>query len=230
MQAKQFVVAVEPGQLKALGAVVKTHRDAERQWLAEIRKDFSLASLRGPDATEARQKIRLRQAKLRTSGKLRGTADLVIAHETKAVLRARRLDRTWNPVPPKDSGAKGRQTGTASSRYPRTEDGEPALTGRLAVRLPVDLGEQIVRAAYWHSAPAAEALRAWQKHWGDGPVVMMREAQRSGLTGDMADLAAILAGMAPRATVVAIAERIELQNKILTTGDILREALKRAIS
>ncbi|MFJ2884283.1 hypothetical protein [Streptomyces sp. NPDC087272] len=227
MHVKPFVVAVEPDHLASLDDVVDCHRDAERAWLKQAREDCGLQGLRGPDATEARQRIRLRQAHLREVGTLRGTRDLVIAHEARQVLRSWKLDGPFDPVPPKDAGARGRPAGSASSRYPRTPDGQSALSGRLAVRLPSDLADQILRSTYWHSAPAVEELREWQRKWGDGPVVVMREATRSGAP---ADLAGLLAAMTPRATADAIAQRMQLQEQIITSGDVLRESLTRAIS
>ncbi|MFJ2438860.1 hypothetical protein ACIOWM_37215 [Streptomyces anulatus] len=229
MQAKQFVVAVEPEKLTRLDTVVKRHRDAEDEWLKQARKAARLSSLRGPDASAARQGIRLRRAELREHGELRGTRDLVIAHELRAVLRARKMDENWNAIPPKDSGAVGRPFGASSDRYPRTAEDEPALSARMPIRLPAELGEQVVRGCYWTSAPAVQALKAWQRRWGDGPVVILKEAQRqhSGAVG--MGLATILAGMAPRATREALEERIALQDQVITSGDLIREAVDRAI-
>lgn len=229
MQAKQFVVAVEPEKLAQLDIVVERHREAEAEWLKQIRKTVGLRGLRGPEASVARQYIRLRRAEMRDQGELRGTRDLVVAHEVRGVLKARRMNQNWNPVPPRDSGAVGRPFGASADRYPRTDDDQPALTARMPVRLPAELGEQVVRGCYWTSAPAVEALKAWQKRWGDGPVVILREAQRQQAEGLGAALAVILAGMAPRATRDALEERAALQAQVVTSGDLIREALDRAI-
>ncbi|MGQ4342520.1 hypothetical protein ACN6LF_001365 [[Kitasatospora] papulosa] len=226
MQAKQFVVAVEPGKLRALADVVKRHQEVEEAWLKEARETAGLTSLRGPDATAARQSIRQQRAELRETGELRGSRDLVIAHEVRAELAARGLAKHWDPIPQKDSGAAGRPTGADSSRYPRTDDDKPALSARMPVRLPDELGNQVVRGCYWYSAPAVDAVRVWQRRWGDGPMVILRKAQRSeGAT----PLDQLRAGMAPRATVEALERLAAVQAQIITSGDIIRAALDRAI-
>lgn len=111
--------------------------------------------------------------------------------------------------------------------YNRLGDEETTFTARMAVRLPSALGEQLVRATYWTSAPAVEALRAWQDLWGDGPEVIMRGAERPG-GATLLDL--ICAGFVKRPDADSILKKAELQQQIVATGDIVRAAVKRAIA
>ncbi len=97
----------------------------------------------------------------------------------------------------------------------------------MEVKLPVPLGTQLQRAAYWTSAPHVAELQAWAKKWGDGPVVKLREAERNGVPAGLAGWAAMGATPAPREE---LARRDALREKIVTTADLLREALQRALS
>ncbi|MEV6726862.1 hypothetical protein AB0M94_38830, partial [Streptomyces xanthochromogenes] len=74
------------------------------------------------------------------------------------------------------------------------------------------------------SAPAVEALLEWQQLWGDGPTVIMREAQRRG-GATLLDM--LCAAFAKRPTADAILEKSQLQEQIVTTGDIFRSAIRR---
>jgi hypothetical protein len=225
--SRQFVVALEPEDFKVLNSVVGQARKAELAWLKEARDKEGVQFLRGTAASQARARVRSRFAKLRESGKLAGTRDLVLAREVRAELKARKLLGEYPPVPSEHRGAPGRRVGAGPRHYGRSEDDPTTLTARLAVRLPDDLGEQLVRAVHWKNAPVVDALWQWQDRWGDGPEVILREASRNGMGGSF--IALFAAGLAARPDADSILQRAELQAQIITTGDIIRAAVQRAI-
>ncbi|MGX9891398.1 hypothetical protein [Streptomyces sp. NPDC002276] len=223
MVEKSFVVAVESDVLLALNDVVKRAAKAETDWLRAAREREGLRFLRGAAGRYARRRVRTEFGRLRAEGTLCGTRDLVVTREVRAQLKASALDGEFAPVPAGER-KPGRPTGTGR----RGGMDEPTeLTERMFVRLPADLGEQLVRACYWKSKPAVEALQEWQDRWGDGPEVIMRQAQREGAVGVFTLFAAALA---PRPSADAILEKAKLQEMIITTGDIIRSAMLRAIS
>ncbi|MER7050476.1 hypothetical protein ABT391_37260 [Streptomyces jumonjinensis] len=226
MSLMPFVVAVEPDDLKALNALVKSGRDAEVLWLKQAREDEGIKFLRGKALSEARGRVRVKFAAMREKGKLAGTRDLVVARAVRAELKTRMMAGPYKPVPREDARMPGRRVGTGPSHYDQVADEESKLKARMAVRLPADLGEQLVRATYWTSAPAVKALWEWQTRWGDGPEVIMREAQRRGA---VTVLDVFLAGMASRPDADSLLEKAKLQAQVITTGDIFRAAVKRTI-
>ncbi|MEV5204916.1 hypothetical protein [Streptomyces sp. NPDC053720] len=219
-----FVVAVRPEDLVALNAVVRKLRAAEVAWLDEAREAAGLRLLRGTAASAARGRIRTEFERLRAKGKLAGTRDLVIAREVRAELKFRKMNGACEPVPVEDARAPGRPVGTRSRSGSVLDPTD--LTGRMAVRLPADLGEHLTRACYWKSAPAVKALREWQEIWGDGPEVLIRQAERAGA---LTVLSLMAAAMAPRPTADDLLEKARLQAMVVTTGDILRAAVDRAL-
>jgi len=226
MSLMPFVVAVEPDDLQALKHVVEEGRKAELEWLAKARENHGVPFLRGKALSQARGRIRAEFRELRERGILAGTRDLVLAREVRAELKHRGMDRPYEPVPAEETGKPGRRVGAGPRHYQRS-GGEPTpFTARMAVRLPAALGEQLVRACYWTSAPAVQALWEWQARWGDGPTVILREAQRRNAVTVLDLLCAVLA---PRPDADSILERAKLQDQVVTTGDVIRAALKRAI-
>jgi hypothetical protein len=221
-----FVIALEPDDLASLDQVVADGRATEEEWLERARHQAGVRSLRGSALSQARARIRTEFAVLREQGKLAGTRDLVVSREVRAELKRRKMIGEYEPIPAEDAGAPGRRVGTGPRHYQRFGDETTAFNARMAVRLPASLGEQLVRATYWTSAPAVEALRAWQDLWGDGPEVIMREAQRRG-GATLLDL--ICAGFAKRPSADDVLKKAELQQQVVTTGDIFRAAVKRAI-
>ncbi|MEU6170190.1 hypothetical protein [Streptomyces tanashiensis] len=221
-----FVVAVEPDALKRLNKVVARGLKAEVAWLEKARKREGVAVLRGKAGQAARARVRAEFAELRARGKLAGTRDLVLAREVRAELKRRGLDREFEPVPAGVAGSPGRPVGTSPRRAGRSWTDPTMLSARMAVRLPADLGEQLVRAAYWTSLPAVDALLEWQDRYGDGIEVAFLQAMRdSGPAGALGILCAVLK---PRPSADDILERAQLQDRIVTTGDIIRSAAERA--
>lgn len=232
---KPFVVAVPTEDLEALNKVVAAAAAAERAWLQEARERAGVDLVRGVALSEARREIRVERQRLRARGVLCGTKDLVMTRAVREELKARRMLRDWDEPPPGETNAPGRRWGVSAGPLallgfgPDTEDqDDEERPPRLAVRLPADLGETLVRAAYWTSAPAVADLQRWDAHWGDGPEVQLRqEMRRHG--GRVTELGALLAMMAPRPSAAALAERARLREQIVTTGDLMRAALARAI-
>ncbi|WP_405802269.1 hypothetical protein [Streptomyces sp. NBC_01506] len=226
MSLMPFVVAVEPWDLDALNDAVAAGRSSELTWLKETRESEGVKFLRGKALSEARGRVRAKFSEMRAKGTLAGTRDLIVAREVRAELKIQAMDGPYKPLPSEETRKPGRRVGSGPGHYDRFGDEETKLTGRMAVRLPADLGEQLVRATYWTSAPAVKALWEWKERWGDGPEVIIREAQR---TGAATVLAVMLAGMAPRPDADSLLEKAKLQEQIITTGDIFRAAVKRAI-
>ncbi|MFJ2568248.1 hypothetical protein ACIO02_35915 [Streptomyces sp. NPDC087568] len=225
MSLMPFVVAVEPDHLQVLDEVVKAGRKAELEWLTEARSTYGTPFLRGKALSEARKAIRAEFRRLREMGKLAGTRDLVVAREIRAELKRRRMNGEYDPVPAEDDAMPGRRVGTGPHHYQRSGSAPTKLTARMPVRLPGALGEQLVRSCYWTSAPAVAALWEWQTRWGDGPEVIIREAERSGAV-TIIDLWCAMTASRPDAD--SIMEKARLQAQVVTTGDIFRAALKRA--
>lgn len=221
-----FVVALEPNDLTALNEVVKQRRKAELEWLESARRLHGTRLLRGKALSQARAEIRKDFRRLRDLGKLSGTRDLVLAHQVRAELKRREMEQEYAPIPAEDAAAPGRRVGTGPRHYDRFGDEKTQLTGRMYVKLPGALGEQLTRGCYWTSAPAVTALWEWQGLWGDGPEVIFREAERRGA---VTILDVWSAAMSPRPTADTILRKAELQDQIITTGDIIRAAVKRAI-
>src|SRR3954454_8202905 len=104
MSLLPFVIALETDDRKALAEVVKQGRKAEREWLTEARKREGIRYLRGEAAREARGRVRTEIARLRKTGKLAGTLDLVVAREVRAELKRRKMTGEYKPVPAADAG------------------------------------------------------------------------------------------------------------------------------
>lgn len=226
MSLMPFVVAVEPDDLTALNEVVKDGRKAELEWLDSVREAHGTRFMRGKALSQARAEIRKEFRRLRELGRLAGTRDLVVAREVRAELKRRGMDQEYDPIPAEDVATPGRRVGTGPRHYQRLGDEKTQLTGRMYVKLPGALGDQLARGCYWTSAPAVTALWEWQTMWGDGPEVIFREAERRGAV-TILDL--WCAAMASRPTADAILRKAQLQDQVVTTGDIIRAAVKRAI-
>ncbi|MGW1674565.1 hypothetical protein [Streptomyces sp. NPDC002324] len=233
---KPFVVVVDDKEdLQALDDVVAEARRAEREWLAAARKEVGIEWLRGTALSEARRQIRVELQTLREAGTLYGTKDLVMTRAVRAELRSRKMLTEWPDPPPGETSAPGRRWGISPDPWAliaaeeSEEDGEEKQQKpRLSFKLPAALGETLVRAAYWTSAPYVAQLQAWDKRWGDGPTVILREAMRRN-GGRVTDLDVMVAMLAPRPEAAALEERGRLRAQIVTTGTLARDALARAI-
>ncbi|MGP9023188.1 hypothetical protein ACT1U9_32890 (plasmid) [Streptomyces sp. BR1] len=226
MSHTPFVIALEPEDLTALNEVVEAGAAAEAKWLAKQREDYGLKYLRGRAAREVRATIRVEFAGMRAKGKLAGTKELVVAKAVRAELKRRKMSGPFEPVPHEHISVAGRPVGTGPRHYGQSRFDETKLKARMYVKLPGALAEQLVRGCYWTSEPAVKALLEWQDLWGDGPEVIMREAQRRGA---VTVLDMFVAALAPRPDADSILEKARLQEQVVTTGDVVRSAVKRAI-
>ncbi len=133
------------------------------------------------------------------------------------------MDGPYEPIPAGHHGP-GRRWGTVSSSG---DPGDGGYDGRMSVRLPAALADQLRRACYWTNLPTEIALQAWTDRYGDGPDVILRRAEiRNGGAVTGLDFLAALSSRRPIRE--AIIERDKLRAKIVTTGMILRDAVLRA--
>ncbi|MFB7619266.1 hypothetical protein [Kitasatospora sp. NPDC056181] len=218
----QFVVAIASEDLKVLDDLVGENLKKERKWLEKARKDAYLTGLRGSELTKARREIRARFEKQRAAGRFQGTRDLVVAAALTQELQRRGMDGPYDPIPAGHHGP-GRRWGTVSSG----DQGDGGFDARMSVRLPVALADQLRRACYWANLDTEVALQAWTDRYGDGPDVILRRAEirNGGVVTGLDFLGAVLSRRPIRE---AIIERDKLRAKIVTTGMILRTAVRRA--
>ena len=216
-----FHVALDKEPLRALNELAEQEKKRERDWVAAQRREL-LDGLSRRQATLVRREIRVDLAARRKRGEFTGTRDDLVAQALRAELRARGLDKEWPAPPDGEVDAPGRRWGTPPSR----QMGEGGYDARLSLKLPHDLAETLRRAAYWTSQAAVEALQEWDERWGKGPEITLQEAERDGVPGQLALLAAAGRPSAPQA---ALNARDELRARILTTGDLIRAAVNRAV-
>ncbi|WP_404871053.1 hypothetical protein ACI1MP_38195 (plasmid) [Kitasatospora griseola] len=219
-----IVVALDPEPLARLEKRAKAERERDRAWLDAARARLDDLGLSRREKSEHRRQIRQQHAEARAAGELLGTRDLVVAHALREVLEARGLYRDWPEPPAGALNAPGRRLGTSPERHGR-RDGDGGFEARLPVKLDPALAAMVRRAAYWKSAEVYEQLEAWERRWGEGPGAFLRRAERSGVPGPLALVAA--AGR-PVATAEALEEREMLRSRILTVGDLVRAAVERA--
>jgi hypothetical protein len=222
----QYTVAVREERLQLLDLVADMALGQERAWLAKQREDH--VGLRAGKLAAARRATREALAEEREAGRLAGSRDWLLVPGVRAELTARGWDQEWPPIP-RGGLAAGRRWGTDPARYENQHDeGETKFLGRLGVRLPSALGEQLQRAAYWHNAEIERELQEWADQWGDGPEVILRESTRE--HGGVTMLAGMLAALTPTPTMDEMERRAELRRRVVTAGDILRAALDRALA
>ncbi|MFD0403390.1 hypothetical protein ACFVHI_35545 [Kitasatospora sp. NPDC127121] len=222
----QYTVAVREERLQLLDLVADMAAGEERAWLAEQREGH--IGLRAGELARARRATREALAEQREAGHLAGSKDWLLVPGVRAELAARGWDHDWPPIP-RGALAAGRRWGTDPSRYEAQHDeGETKFLGRLGLRLPHEVGEQLRRGCYWHNAEIEKQLQEWADLWGDGPEAIMKESTRQ--HGGVTMLAAMGAALAPRPDADAIAQRAELRAQVVTAGDIVRAALDRALA
>lgn len=215
-----FVVAVPEGSLEALAAVVAAERRVEEEWL-EARRAALDPGLTTRQLAAARREIRAERTARRSRGDFAGNRDLVLTRSLRVVLDRRGLARDWPEPPAGALDAPGRRTGHSVDTDP--DRGGPE---RLQVRLSVELAATVRRAAYWVSADPIAKLQDWADRWGDGPQVQLEQSARDGVP---AELALFAAAGAKRPTADALLERARLRAAVVTTGDLVREALRHAL-
>ncbi|MFB7678210.1 hypothetical protein ACFC26_43140, partial [Kitasatospora purpeofusca] len=222
----QFTVAVVEERLRLLDLVADMAASQERAWLAREREEHE--GLRGGKLALARRATRQKLLEQREAGVLAGSRDWLMVPGVRAELAARDWDCDWPPIPAGGLAA-GRRWGTPPGRYEgRHDEGETRFVGRLALRLPSEIGERLQRACYWHNIEIERELREWADQWGDGPEVVMRESVRE--FGGVTELAAMAAAFRPTPPAEAMERRAELRAQVVTSGDIVRAALDRTLT
>jgi hypothetical protein len=222
----QYTVAVTAEKLRLLDLVAQMAADEERAWLAREREGH--LGLRGGKLARARQQTREKLAQERESGALAGSRDWLMVPGVRAELAARNWDRDWPPIPA-GALAAGRRWGTDPGRYENSHDeGETRFLGRLRIRLPREVGERLQRACHWHNAKIEAELQGWADQWGDGPEVVLRESVRQ--FGGVTELAAMAAAFTSTPPMEELGRRAELRAQVVTTGDLVRAALDRALA
>ncbi|WP_329492613.1 hypothetical protein OG618_37685 (plasmid) [Kitasatospora sp. NBC_01246] len=214
------VLALEPADRAAFDEAAADYFAVEKRWLEKARAAAEELPTRA-DRAQARQEVRAELARRRASGELIGNRSLMVAAGLRQVLAERGLAGDYEPVPP-GTMSRGRPVGDTDRRHGHVR-GEGGFKATLRLELPADLEEQLRRAVYWHTWEVIEQLRKWADKWGEAPEIRLQRAQAKGVPAVLAALAAVLA---PRATRAALEERERLRAQIVTTGDLLREAVR----
>ncbi|MFJ3882433.1 hypothetical protein ACIPW5_33940 [Streptomyces sp. NPDC090077] len=203
-----MVVAVPPTDLERLDAFVEAQQSAELRWQACAEQPADVLRLNGPELRAvlrgaprraAQARLRAGRQERRESGLHRPTRALVLAPGLRAELEQHGLLREWEPVPA-DAATSGQTLGGTG---PYAGAG---LTGRLVVALPEPLWAPLTRGVYWSNRPHVQALQAWTDRWGPGPA-----AGRSAAPPE------------------ALAKRERAAAQAVTTGNVVRAALERAL-
>ncbi|RJQ66159.1 hypothetical protein D5S17_35625 [Pseudonocardiaceae bacterium YIM PH 21723] len=198
----------------AVALRVQQERVRETTWWAE-ELDAVLLIEDPAERRAARAELQSELERRRASGKFRASRDALLRHAIEELLSERGWTKRYRPIPAGAASIPGRPWGKP------LENGQTGdKQGRLSVNLPEKLWEQVRRIAYWESAPAVAKLQKWHRRFGDGPGWAERE-------GNVLAMMVVALGPQPRAE--DMQERRELRDKIITTGDILRDAAYRAV-
>lgn len=198
---RRFTVALDAVLADRLAAAEAAHREAEQAWLAE-RYAWADAAGSAAGRRERRRQVRAELAAGREAGELLGSREALVAHHLRAELTARGwAERRWAPLP---AGVRrsGRVRGTAHQHW----------TARVTVMLPDALGELLVRSTWHVSAKTIAALEALD-YDPDTTLASTAALVKTALRG---------VDHTGRSTREALAARV------VTTGDVLREAFARA--
>ncbi|RPE26602.1 hypothetical protein EDD38_7663 [Kitasatospora cineracea] len=188
---------------RALDRAVGDFRRAEQLWLAAEMAKAELGST-WQEREAAKRQVRVRLKALRAEGKLLGTKELLVAAGLRLALEARGWDREWDPVP---DGARdrGRPLGDYRAKHDEShEEGETEYPRLVNARLPIALAQRAVRSTYWTSAEWVARIREWDSQW--------------------------LAEDSPPVPLEAWADRRRFQMRVVTVGDLMREAVGQAVS
>ncbi|MEV0732357.1 hypothetical protein [Polymorphospora sp. NPDC050346] len=192
---------------RELGVGVAAARAAERSWLEERREQVRLRVL-DEDLSAAKRRVLLGELnaefyRLRAAGVLVGTRTAFVLPALRSVLQTKGWTvRRWRPVPRQPAG---RPWGTHDQGF----------DARVALHLPDDVAELLVRACYWVSKPAVDKLQAWYDLHGDH------------WRGRLHDPDARWIGAGPSHS--DLSERDRLAAQVVTTGMVLREAIRASL-
>ena len=193
---------------QALTAAVKAARGVEKKWL-EQRRAAVRQRARAEKLPVAARDLLLDEAAAefagrRAAGDFRGTRTLYVLPSVHTVLdELGWKQRRWRPVPRQRGG---RPWGAHDEHF----------DARVALYLPDELAELITRACYWTSRPAVLALGRWYDEHGDH------------WRGRLHDPDARWVGAGP--SHADLHQREQLISQVVTTGQVLREALHRALT
>ncbi|MFJ2087492.1 hypothetical protein ACIOBK_33545 [Micromonospora chokoriensis] len=210
----QFVVAVEEEVLLAVRARVAREAALEQRWWQQRREELGVQWLHGSRRRQALAELRQDRRRRREAGEYLPTQRHLLTFFVRQALADRGWNRRYDPIPVGEQGMPGRPLGRSPLSVLSAGLG---LTERLYVELPDVVGEQVRRAAYWESAEAVRKLLAWADRYGKGPAA-------EGAEGFAAEMRQAM-GMGPSAE--ALRQRDELRRQVLTTGDILRCAVRQ---
>ena len=199
-------VRCSQAQVDGLNTLLGVQKSAERAWRAERRGQIDQAATSAAERARLLAAARTEFERLRAAGEFAGTHTLLVLPALRAILTERGWDtRRFKPIPA-EALRHGRPWGTHDSGW----------DARVALRLDDALAERITRACWWASAPAVARLQGWYDDHGD------HWRGRLHTTGDPW----VGAGPSPS----DLREREALVAKIVTTGDIGRQAIDRTLS
>jgi hypothetical protein len=199
MAIVEFKVRCRKVLAAGVAAAVADWGEIEAQWWRQAKEH--VASLDLP-ATQRATHERWLQADLelmRGDGRLRGTRSaFVLPHLLAEMQRRRWLHRRWRDLPPGERSRRARPWGAL----------DQAFDAQFWVYLAPEIGEQLVRACYWTSAPYVQRLRELSDASGD-----YRAGSQRG----------------PGSGYVSAADRDKIAAKVVTPAAILRVAAKTAV-
>jgi hypothetical protein len=193
-------------QATGLRQVVEDEKPAERGWWKAERRSLderdTAEQWTATQRARALDELEGRFQTMRAAGELRGAAAPVVLAALRPMLAERGWDRKWPKVPPT---RRGRPRGTH----------DEVFTHRVTLDLPDDVGQLLVAACYWVSAPILAGLEQWYQQWGDH------------WRGVRHDPRPRYVGVGPSAA--DLLARDDLRAQVQTTGRVLREAIDLAI-
>ncbi|MEV0650069.1 hypothetical protein AB0I28_32905 [Phytomonospora sp. NPDC050363] len=194
----------------ALDAIVAAHRKAAAaERASEAFGDPAAAP--GTDTTTVawrRRTVHDRLADRRLTGALLDTRTAVVTAHLRALLGERGWNTDWPPAPVR---LPGRQVGVSPREHRTGAPREDVVT--ITVVLDPALAQTVRLAAYWVSEPAVRRLETWARRYGHGPA--SRRRRDPGLEWPDEQ---------------ALAARERLRGCVVTTGDIMRAAIRRAVA
>lgn len=208
MGVVRFKVWCYRQEAQRLAAAVGEARAQEKEWLKQRRAAVA-ARVKEDQLTIAARDVLLDEVAetfdgLRASGRFAGTRTLLVMPALQAILAERGwVDQSWPAVPPRHR--QGRPWGTHDQHF----------DDKVALYLPDELAELVVQGCYWTSLPAVTALKRWYEKHGDH------------WRGRLHDPEARWVGVGPSHE--DLRQRDALVGEVVTTGRILREAIKRTI-
>jgi hypothetical protein len=202
-----MTVRCEPRLAEVVAERVAMAAEVEAAWWRWRRDELDAAAEAGDwptsEVAAARRRLAVEHAALRAAGVLRGARGVWVLPALRAELAERGwAARRWRPVPP--GARRGRPWGA----------GDVGYRAQVVLQMPGDVAELLVRACWWTSAPAVAKLQQFYDVHGDH----WRGERHGGRRG--------WSGSGPSTEELAARDRAAA--RIVTTGQVLRTALRRA--